>query len=153
MPTLKKGSAAAKAFVAKLRAAKGKSKPKAKKVVAKKTATKKVGYKSDRTQILTKATPYIKKYIDKGYSRTDAVKNANLDASNLSGWRKGTTNIIEVGEKKYAKQKNVRVTRMDNGTFQNFSTLSGYKQTPEIILGKVGAFTLLKSLFLAFDFF
>ena len=146
MPTLKKGSAAAKAFMAKLRAAKGKSKPKAKKVVAKKTATKKVGYKSDRTQILTKATPYIKKYIDKGYSRTDAVKNANLDASNLSGWRKGTTNIIEVGEKKYAKQKNVRVTRMDNGTFQNFSTLSGYKQTPEIILGKVGAFTLLKSL-------
>ena len=97
MPTLKKGSAAAKAFMAKLRAAKGKSKPKAKKVVAKKTATKKVGYKSDRTQILTKATPYIKKYIDKGYSRTDAVKNANLDASNLSGWRKGTTNIIEVG--------------------------------------------------------
>ena len=43
MPTLKKGSAAAKAFMAKLRAAKGKSKPKAKKVVAKKTATKKVG--------------------------------------------------------------------------------------------------------------
>lgn len=42
MPTLKKGSAAAKAFMAKLRAARGKSKPKVKKVVAKKTATKKV---------------------------------------------------------------------------------------------------------------
>lgn len=42
MPTLKKGSAAAKAFMAKLRAARGKNKPKAKKVGAKKTATKKV---------------------------------------------------------------------------------------------------------------
>jgi len=211
MPTLKKGSAAAKAFMAKLRAAKGKSKvvkDKAKTKVGmnatandikvtsnvknrtftikkngttyrtgkfskpefeeleyntqndwanflrtqdnyskvKTGATKKVGYKSDRTQILTKATPYIKKYIDKGYSRTDAVKNANKDASNLSGWKKGTTNIIEVGEKKYPKQKNVRVTRIPNGTFEKFTSLSGYKQTPEIILGKVGAFTLLKSL-------
>ena len=48
MAKLKKGSAAAKAFMAKLRAARGKTKvvkakAKAKKVVAKKTATKKVG--------------------------------------------------------------------------------------------------------------
>jgi hypothetical protein len=38
MPTLKKGSAAAKAFMTKIRAAKGKSKPKAKKVGATKKA-------------------------------------------------------------------------------------------------------------------
>ena len=71
-----------------------------------KLPAKKVGYRADRTQILTRATPYIKKYQDKGYSRPDAVKKANLDAANLSG----------------------------------------YKQTPEIILGRVGAVALLKSL-------
>jgi len=177
MATFKKGSAAAKAYMAKLRAARGKTKPvavakakaKAKKTTKKigslkligsfqtvytkapadvkriidkiddyadyrvltsaqkalskkgyfidydlngsiinfkKIPTGKVGYKSDRTNILKTATRYIKNYKDKGYNRKESVRNANLDAAHLSG----------------------------------------YKQTPEIILGRVGAVTLVKSL-------
>jgi len=55
---------------------------KVKKVGAvKKAAPKKIGYKEDRTAILKRSTEYIKKYKKKGYSRKDAVKNANLDAA------------------------------------------------------------------------
>jgi len=111
---LKKGSKEAKAFMAKLRAAKGKPKKK------------------------------------------------------VSGWNKGGTFIIESNEKKPANAKKViKVERrkvVKAGTFKNFTrvgatqhkdtkshnvnirVLSGYKQTPEVILGKVGGLTLLKSL-------
>lgn len=110
---LKKGSKEAKAFMAKIRAAKGKPKKK------------------------------------------------------VSGWNKGGTYIIESGESKPAKAKKVlKVTRrkvVKPGTFKDFTrigythkdtkshnvnirVLSGYKQTPEIILGKVGSLSLLKSL-------
>jgi len=74
MPTLKKGSKAAKDFMAKLRAAKGKTKPK-------KVALKKIGYKPDRMAIVKKATKKISSYKAKGYTRKDAIKLANKDAA------------------------------------------------------------------------
>jgi DNA repair protein RadC len=195
---LKKGSAAAKAFMAKIRAAKGKKKPaaKAKKVGVIKSIgfensnlylngfgidsngnkVVKISYPNSRAfsiqtngvlketnNLFTKninelsqkelnvieneVINYINSYGSKEqknklrtYKKVGAVKKV------VNGWKKGNTNILEVGEKKYIDKKNVRVNRFDNGTFANFTTLSGYKQTPEIILGKVGALTLLKSL-------
>lgn len=50
--------------------------------------SKKVGYSSDRLAVVKKATKGIKTYLNKGYSRRDAIRNANIDAaysSNLSG--------------------------------------------------------------------
>ena len=111
---LKKGSKEAKAFMAKLRAAKGKPKKK------------------------------------------------------VAGWNKGGTYIIESGEGKPKNaNKVIKVERrkvVKAGTFKNFTrvgavkhkdtkshnvnirVLSGYKQTPEVILGRVSGLTLLKSL-------
>jgi len=120
MANFKKGSAAAKAFMAKLRAARGKTK-----VVKAKAKTKKI-VKAKIVKTKAKKVVVAKKVVN--------------------GWKKGDTNILEVGEKKYANKKNVRVNRYDNGTFQKFTSISGYKQTPEIIVGRVGAVTLLKSL-------
>jgi len=51
---------------------------------------KKVGYKADRTNILKTATVYLKKYKDMGYSRKEAVKNANMDAVFVNGYHKDT---------------------------------------------------------------
>ena len=54
--------------------------------VKKKKATKKsVGYKDDRIEQLRKATPYIRKYTEKGFDRKEAIKNAMLDAGYLRG--------------------------------------------------------------------
>ena len=74
MAGLKKGSKAAKDFMAKIRAAKGKTKPK-------KVALKKIGYKPDRMAIVKKATKKISAYKAKGYTRKDAIKLANKDAA------------------------------------------------------------------------
>jgi DNA repair protein RadC len=174
MAKLKKGSAAAKAFMAKLRAARGKTKvvkAKAKKVVKAKKAmpAKKIG---SFESIYNSAPASVKKIINdlgeggdynkmakavialrkKGYFMDydlagQIVKFRKIPAKKVvNGWKKGDTNILEVGEKKYVDKKNVRVNRYDNGTFQKFTSISGYKQTPEIIVGRVGAVTLLKSL-------
>ena len=193
---LKKGSAAAKAYMAKLRAARGKVTPAVKKVGSIKSIgfensnlylnsfgidsngnrVVKISYPNSRAfsiqtngvlketnNLFTKninqlsqkelnlieneVINYINSYGSKEqknklrvYKKISSVKKV------VNGWKKGSTNILEVGEKKYIDKKNVRVNRFDNGTFANFTTLSGYKQTPEIILGKVGALTLLKSL-------
>jgi DNA repair protein RadC len=178
MANFKKGSAAAKAFMAKLRAARGKTKvvkAKAKKVVKVKAKTKVVKYKTKKIGSLStynKAPVAVKKIIDslefidnynqkqkvvktlekKGYkiefSMDGSIESLKKIPAKkvVNGWKKGDTNILEVGEKKYADKKNVRVNRYDNGTFQKFTSISGYKQTPEIIVGRVGAVTLLKSL-------
>ena len=86
MASYKKGSPEAKAFMAKIRAAKGKNKP----------ATK-VGYKSDRLKILKVSSKLIKKYIDQGYNRKEAIEMANNEASytmqsgkNISGAKTAT---------------------------------------------------------------
>jgi len=57
-------------------------KPLAKKKIAVK---KSVGYKDDRIEQLRKATPYIRKYKEKGFDRKEAIKNAMLDAGYLRG--------------------------------------------------------------------
>jgi DNA repair protein RadC len=189
MTKFKKGSAEAKKFMAKLRSMKGKT-------TAKKSVIKsKVGYKSDRLDILKKASPYIKKYKERGYNRKDAIKNANLDASYLSGdsiekevyvdflnskknfkvdriyfytyeealeWMRenfekyspdmikyidGIGKIKKTPMKKTAKKLLSTKTHKDTKSHNvNIRVLSGYKQTPEVILGKVGSITVLKSL-------
>lgn len=63
--------------------------------IMQKTPAKKVGYKSDRTNILRTATQYIKTYKDKGYSRKEAIKNANLDAAfSIQGTAKKTAKKV-----------------------------------------------------------
>lgn len=53
---------------------------------AKKTAKKVIGYKKDRLAILKTTTPIIKAYRkDNKYSRKEAIKNALIDASFVSG--------------------------------------------------------------------
>jgi hypothetical protein len=90
------------------------------------TKINKIGYKSDRLTTLPLATRFISKYKKAGYSRKDAIKNANLDAAfSVNGWNKGGTYIIESGEKKPTKAKKViSVTRrkvVKAGTFKKFS--------------------------------
>ena len=102
MAKLKKGSAAAKAFMAKLRAARGKTK-----VVKAKAKTKKV----------------VKAKIVKTKAKKVGAAKKSMPAKKASSMHKDT------------KSHNV-----------NIRVVSGYKQTPEIILGRVGAVALLKSL-------
>ena len=72
MTALKKGSKAAKDFMAKIRAAKGKTKPK-------KVASTKIGYKPDRMAIVKKGTKKISTYKAKGYTRKD------IDLTKMTG--------------------------------------------------------------------
>lgn len=55
---------------------------------SKKRSGKKVGYSKERTKVLVRATPYIKKYRAKGWSKEDAIRNANIDAAFMSGTKK-----------------------------------------------------------------
>jgi hypothetical protein len=66
MAKLIKGSKAAKEYMAKIRA---------------KKAPKKIGYKKDRTKILKSTSDFMKNYLDKGFNRKDAIKNAQIDAA------------------------------------------------------------------------
>jgi len=89
MAALKKGSKAAKDFMAKIRAAKGKTKPK-------KVAATKIGYKPDKMAIVKKATKKISSYKAKGYTRRDAIKLANKDAAfSVNGVSLEKTNIFK----------------------------------------------------------
>jgi hypothetical protein len=90
MKKLKKGSAEAKRFMAKIRSMKGKT-------TAKKSVNKsKVGYKDDRLSILKKGTKYMKKYKEMGYDRKDAIKNANLDASYVGATKLTEKELIKI---------------------------------------------------------
>jgi hypothetical protein len=51
----------------------------------------KVGYKSDRLNIVRTASTRMKDYLNKGYSRRDALINANKDAANIYGTKKPTS--------------------------------------------------------------
>jgi hypothetical protein len=66
MAKLIKGSKAAKEYMAKIRA---------------KKAPKKIGYKKDRTKILKSTSHFMQNYLDKGFNRKDAIKNAQIDAA------------------------------------------------------------------------
>jgi hypothetical protein len=73
-------------------------------------------------------------------TQAQAVKAAWAAMSKkVSGWKKGSTHIIERNEKKIENKKNVRVTRagkgstfLKPGTFRNFSTLAGLFDTTVI---------------------
>jgi DNA repair protein RadC len=154
---LKKGSAAAKAFMAKIRSKKGITKKvgavsKIKKLSKAKEA--RLNYLQNREDN-DNLTPLQNKEYNKlvlEYRKTDDYKNAQK----ISGWKKGNTRIIEKGEKPFKTKKNVRVERLDNGTFDNFKTLtkygtqlhllSGYTSQKEIIIGKVSTEKKLKDL-------
>lgn len=162
----------------------------------KKLPATKVGYRADRTTILTRATPYIKKYLDKGYTRKEAIKAANLDAAHVMNSFAGTSKLseeklieiasdyayvtsgnedrainnlldpdytktllpkykaaIKAFEKKYKTKVRISGIKKRSNLHKdtkshnvNIKVVSGYKQTPEIILGRVGSVTLLKSL-------
>jgi hypothetical protein len=71
--------------------------------------SKKIGYRVDRTTILTRATPLIKKYQEKGYTRPEAIKAANLDvAQKMNSTLFGTKNTPESTHKD-TKSHNVNI--------------------------------------------
>ena len=75
-----------------------------------------------------------------------------IAAKKVNGWFKGSTAFIEKNEPKKINKKNVKVVRNPKGSlfypgsFNNFATISGYKEQKEIIVGKIGNLTLIKSL-------
>ena len=84
--------------------------------VKKKKATKKsVGYKDDRIEQLRKATPYIRKYTEKGFDRKEAIKNAMLDAGYLRGTKKTVKKSPARSMHKDTKSHNVNI-RVMSGT-------------------------------------
>jgi DNA repair protein RadC len=155
-----KGSAAAKAYMAKIRAKKTKVKKVGSTTKAKKTYNKDVeaykyfvvlnnkvqaGYefKSDALDVADDFSPKAKVLTLQGLKKL-GIKDPRNDFK----YKLGATLIIEPGENAKSKVKRVILRKRTNsGTFESFSDLiSGYKQTPEIIVGKVGNVTVLKSL-------
>lgn len=73
-------------------------------------------------------------------------------AKKVAGWYKGTTAFIEQNEKKKSGKKNIKVVRNPKGSlfypgaFNNFVSISGYQPQKEIIVGKIGNLSLVKSL-------
>lgn len=61
------------------------SKHKGKSPIGKK---KKVGYSKQRLDVVYRATPFIKKYKEKGFTKAEALKNANLDAAFMGSPKK-----------------------------------------------------------------
>jgi hypothetical protein len=49
---------------------------------------KKVGYSKERLDVVFRATPFIKKYKSKGFTKKEALKNANLDAAFMGSPKK-----------------------------------------------------------------
>jgi DNA repair protein RadC len=123
----KKGSAAAKAFMAKLRAAKGKNKPKLK-VPAK--------LKLHTLGAVKKAAPK-KKAPAKG-SHKD-TKSHNVKISVVSG-KPLKNNIKRI----FGYEGTARKGNKTTVHYSNQSKLSGYSSQPEIIVGKIGSVSLLK---------
>ena len=57
----------------------------------------------------------------------DFMSKIRAKKGKVSGWKKGNTQILEVGEK--PKIKNVRVKRTKAGTFNNFTAIRGIQKT------------------------
>ena len=94
--------------------------------------SKKVGYSSDRLAVVKKATKGIKTYLNKGYSRRDAIRNANIDAaysSNLSGVK------AKVKAKRSKKSGEMHTdTKSHNVNIRVVSGIVGRYNNPENIL-------------------
>jgi hypothetical protein len=131
---LKKGSAAAKAFMAKIRAKKG--------------TTKKVGttdaYKNKQKSKRGNWSLADKKQLalelgEDFYNAADWKKltGKTKTVKKISGWKKGNTRIIEKGEKPFKTKKTVlvkrRIVTKPKGTFKKFTTIiSGLFDTKTI---------------------
>ena len=120
--------------------------------------SKKVGAKATPTKVKAK------KGKKTSEMHTD-TKSHNVNIRVVSGWRKGSTAIIEQNEKKKINLKNVRVKRIPKndpfekpGTFKKFTTLNGierykdsvrlngYTPQKEFIVGRIGKLETLKTL-------
>jgi hypothetical protein len=144
---LKKGSAAAKAFMAKIRAKKGNTKKVSgtKNLVTIKKIPKDANistYKRDRllyNKLLRDYNKYGELYQDASLSnkkiykiKLDKIETAlsNYERKNkVSGWKKGNTKFIEKEEKPFKTLKTVkvkrRITTAPKGTFKKFTTING----------------------------
>jgi len=152
---LKKGSAAAKAFMAKLRASRGKQ-------AAKKVINKKIGLNSYGKNPFTfdvKATRSDGiNVIQKRYVYADNIKQAKINLKNfltenlnytkitITNGRAGHEGIKKLGAVKKVMPKKLITHKYNTAQKVNTKIVSGYTQKPEIILGRVGALSLLKSL-------
>jgi len=100
-----------------------------KEAAPKKKDAKKIGYKSDRTEILSKATPFIKMYQNKGDSRKEAIKKANKFASTLNGVKKAKPKKkIASSKVKASKGKSTEMHTDTKSHNVNIRVVSGYKQ-------------------------
>lgn len=151
MAKLKKGSAAAKAFMAKLRAARGKTK------VVKAMPAKKIG---SFESIYNAAPAGVKKIINDLGEGGDYNKMAKavialrkkgyfMDydlAGQIVKFRKLPAKKVGAVKKVMPTKKATSMHKDTKSHNVNIRVVFGYKQTPEIILGRVGAVALLKSL-------
>lgn len=126
---LKKGSAAAKAYMAKIRAKKGTTK--------KVTATKKIG--TTKKEVYIEFLNSSKGFkLDKKYFNTynDALKfmknnfekvNTDMIKYSINGWKKGNSRFIEKGEKPFKTKNNIqvkrRITIKPKGSFKSFTSI------------------------------
>jgi len=106
---------------------------KVKKSAPKKKAAKKIGYKSDRTEILSKATPFIKMYKNRGDSRKEAIKKANKFASTLNGIKKSAPKKKAAtkkvtGSHKDTKSHNVNIRVMSGIDKLHLDSINKYKE-------------------------
>jgi hypothetical protein len=69
---------------------------------------------------LKKGSPEAKKFM--------AKLRAKKGKSDLSGWAKGNTRMIEMDEKPFKKLKNVRVKRTKDGVFNKFKVIPNMEQ-------------------------
>jgi hypothetical protein len=152
---LKKGSAAAKAFMTKIRAKKGtvgilaktKKGTLAKKLsIAQKNYNKEVDaykyfvvvnnkvelgfeYKSDAEDMALDFYPKGKVYTKIGLKKLGIQDPSGEYKYKLSGWKKGNTRIIEKGEKPFKTFKNIavkrRITIKPKGSFKSFTNING----------------------------
>jgi len=138
MAKLIKGSKAAKEYMAKIRA---------------KKAPKKIGYKKDRTKILKSTSHFMQNYLDKGFNRKDAIKNAQIDAAysqnKISGAKESKQLKKDLAAKKlrlphgYETIKRTRKVKKLSGIHKDtkshnvkISVMSGIKELKELDLLK-----------------
>jgi hypothetical protein len=97
----------------------------ASKSLHKKPAKKKIGYSKERLNIVKKATPYIKNYKSKGYTKQESIKNGNLDAAYMGTTKK---KVIKKATKK-ATPKSLHKDTMSHNV--KISVMSGISKDIE----------------------
>ena len=94
--------------------------------------TGKVGYSSDRLQVVKTASKYIKKYKEKGYSRKEAIRNANIDSAYISCTKQKQTKVKAKKGKKTSEMHtdtkshnvNIRVVSGIGNIGENFTRVN-----------------------------